>query len=89
MYMRYYLFLTNTRFVSPRPHYHITGPAIPQPHQHQVGFHRYHVTHHWLHYPSTREEELERKQLIGHVIPFVFAAGAVFQGQNVFNTLTF
>jgi len=38
---------------------------------------------------STREEELERKQLIGHVIPFVFAAGAVFQGQNVFNTLTF
>lgn len=36
---------------------------------------------------SNRAEEIERKQLIGHVIPFVFAAGAVLQGKDLFNVL--
>ena len=33
---------------------------------------------------SSREEEILRKQIIGHIIPFGFAAAAVFKGVNVF-----
>ena len=34
---------------------------------------------------STREEELVRKQIIGHIIPGGFALAAVLKGVNVFN----
>jgi len=33
---------------------------------------------------SSREEEILRKQIIGHIIPFGFAAAAVLKGVNVF-----